>query len=57
MAKCPLTREDCIVDCAWFREGECVTTLLYDVLDTTLDDLISSIDSLEQTVKNKDFQV
>lgn len=57
MAKCPLTKQDCTVDCAWFREGECVTTLLYDVLDTTLDDLISSIDSLEQTIKTKDFQM
>ncbi len=57
MRKCPLTKEDCTVDCAWSVEGECVTTLFYEVFSTTLDDLISSIDSLEQTVENKDFQM
>lgn len=55
MAKCPLTREDCTVDCAWFRDGECCVASLPDLMDK-VDDVRISIEALEQTVKNKDFQ-
>ena len=54
MAKCPLTREDCTVDCAWFKNGECCIASLPDLVDK-LEDMVTSIEALEQTVKNKDF--
>lgn len=59
MAKCPLTKGDCTVDCAWFKDGECATTSLIStldlMLDLMLDDVVSSIDSLKNTIENKDF--
>lgn len=56
MAKCPLTKQDCTkTDCAWFKDGECATTSLISTLDLMLDDVISSIDSLKNTIENKDF--
>lgn len=32
MRKCPLTREGCTVDCAWFRNGECCIVPIADAL-------------------------
>lgn len=55
MAKCPLTREECTVDCAWFKNGECCIASLPDLVDK-LEDVVTSVEALEQTVKNKDFQ-
>lgn len=55
MAKCPLTKQDCTVDCALFKNGECCITSLPDLVDK-LEDVITSIEALERTVKNKDFQ-
>lgn len=46
MVKCPLTKEDCTVGCAWFKNGECCIASLPDL-----------VDKLEQTVKNKEFQM
>ena len=33
MRKCPLTREGCTVDCAWFRNGECCIVPIADALE------------------------
>lgn len=57
MAKCPLTREDCTIDCAWFKDGECATTSLVSTLDLMLDDVISSINNLKNAIENKDFTI
>lgn len=57
MAKCPLTREDCTIDCAWFEDGECATTSLVSTLDLMLDDVISSINNLKNAIENKDFTI
>lgn len=56
MAKCPLTGESCTVDCAWFRDGECCVASLPDLVDK-LEDVATIVESLEQTIKNIDFQV
>lgn len=58
MEKCPLTKEDCAkTDCAWFKDGECATAALVSTLDLMLDDVIQSVKSLEETIKNIDFQM
>ena len=56
MDKCPLTREDCTVNCAWFENGECCIASLPDLVEK-LEDVVTSVESLEQTIKNKDFQM
>ncbi len=54
MAKCPLTREDCTVDCPWFKNGECCVASLPDLVDK-LEDVYISIEALERTIQNKNF--
>ena len=54
MRKCPLTREECTVDCAWFREGECCVISLPD-LGERLEDVVTSIEMLEHTIGHIDF--
>lgn len=56
MAKCPLTREDCTVYRAWFKNGECCIVSLPDLVEK-LEDVVTSVEALEQTIKNIDFQV
>lgn len=56
MSVCPLTREDCTVDCAWFKDGECCIASLPDLMEK-LEDVVTSVDKLEQTVKTIDFQM
>lgn len=56
MEKCPLTREDCTVDCVWFRDGGCCIASLPDLVDK-LEDVVTSIEALGQAVKNIDFQM
>ncbi len=56
MAKCPLTNENCTVDCAWFGNGECCIASIPD-LANKLEDVVASVEALEQTIKNKDFQM
>lgn len=57
MAKCPLTKEDCTVDCAWWGDdAECCMASLPGLVEK-LEDVVTSVESLEQTIKNIDFQV
>ena len=56
MEKCPLTREDCTVNCAWFENGECCIASLPDLVDK-LEDITNGLVELQQTIKNIDFQV
>lgn len=54
MGKCPLTKQDCTVDCAWFKDGECCIASLPDLVER-LEDVVTSVDKLEQTIKTTDF--
>lgn len=57
MTKCPLTKEDCTVNCAWFKDGECCIASFPDLVDK-LEDVVSSIETLETletVIKNKNF--
>lgn len=54
MGKCPLTRENCTVDCAWFKDGECCIASLPDLVER-LEDVVTSVKKLEQTIKTTDF--
>lgn len=54
MGKCPLTREDCTVDCAWFKDGECCIASLPDLVEK-LEDVVISVEKLERTVRTMDF--
>lgn len=54
MTKCPLTKEECTVNCAWFKDGECCIASFPDLVDK-LEDVVSSIETLETVIKNKNF--
>lgn len=55
MSKCPLTRQDCTVDCAWWRnDAECYIASLPDLINE-LDDVAEKIEALRQTIYKKDF--
>ena len=57
MAWCPVTKSDCLDECAWFRQGECAFQRLHDVADKIEEivDIVDCLDSLEKTIKNKEF--
>lgn len=52
---CPLMSKDCILTkCAWFKDGDCgIYSLNY--LDDRLDKITTCIETLEQTIRDKDF--
>lgn len=52
---CPIMKNACITGCMWFKDGECCIASLPDLVDK-LEDVVASVEALEQTVKNKDFQ-
>lgn len=64
MKQCPLTKQDCTNECAWFRgsrrkyrnhvEGECSLVSMGRIPDE-LKEVSSSIGKLEQTIHNKEF--
>ncbi len=56
MGVCPLTGHGCMMECAWFRDGECCVSTLPDLVEK-MEDAVTSIAELEQTVRNKDFQM
>lgn len=53
---CPIMKNACITGCMWFKDGECCIASLPDLVDK-LEDVVTSVEALEQTVKNKDFQM
>lgn len=58
MEWCPIVKEDCKKEkCAWFRMGECAFVKLHDVADKLEEmvDVVACLDSLEQTIKTKNF--
>lgn len=57
MQWCPLTKADCKEECAWFSQGECAFARLHEVADKMEEvvEVISCLESLEQTIKNKEF--
>ena len=58
MEWCPIAKEESKKEkCAWFSEGECAFARLHDVADKleTLDDIVGSLESLERTIKTKNF--
>lgn len=57
MQWCPLTKSDCKKECAWFSQEECAFARLHEVADKVADavEVISCLESLEQTIKNKEF--
>ena len=51
---CPMTREECKNDCAWFVEGECCICNI-NRIETDLDYLQDAVSALEETIKAKSF--
>lgn len=49
MAKCPLTKQDCTVDCAWFHDGECAVVSLPDLVDK-LEDVTDALKEVKREV-------
>lgn len=57
MARCPVTKEQCTDECAWFSHGECAFVRLHEVADKMEEivEVVGCLESLEQTIKNKEF--
>lgn len=53
---CPMTKEECTDDCAWFIEGECAALGVCGVSEH-LESLEECIQDLEDTIRKKDFTV
>ena len=51
---CPMTKEECKTDCAWFVEGECVIVRLNNIADQ-LDYVQDAVNALEETIQRKNF--
>ena len=54
---CPMTKEDCKMDCAWFAQGDCAITRLHDVADKLEEvvEVVDCLEALEKTITNKEF--
>jgi hypothetical protein len=51
---CPVMKGECLVECALFKDGECCIAFVPDLVEK-LEDVVSSIETLEQTIRNKNF--
>lgn len=51
---CPLTREECKTDCAWYVEGGCSTVSLNEIA-RQLDYVQDTVNTLEETIRKKNF--
>lgn len=51
---CPLTREECKIDCAWFVEGDCAIIRLNNITDQ-LEYVQDAVNALEETISKKNF--
>ncbi|EOS39744.1 hypothetical protein AALC16_23700 [Lachnospiraceae bacterium 29-91] len=54
MVLCPMTKEECEIECAWFQEEECAVARLHDLVDS-LDDVKEAVYTLEETIRKTDF--
>lgn len=53
---CPMTKEECTDDCAWFIEGGCAVLGVCGVSEH-LESLEECIQDLEDIIRKKDFTV
>lgn len=51
---CPIMKNACIAGCMWFKDGECCIASLPDLVEK-LEDVVTSVEKLEQTIKTTDF--
>lgn len=54
MVLCPLMKEECKTECAWFQEEECAVARLHDVVNS-LDEVKEAVYTLDETIQKKDF--
>ena len=58
---CPLTKEQCTVECAWYAEEQCAFSRLHEI-SNSLDEISNSLDeihniliTLDDTIANTNF--
>ena len=54
MQWCPITKSDCLVECAWFANGQCAFAGLHDISDS-LDEIQERLIELDDTINHKNF--
>lgn len=51
---CPLTKEQCTVECAWYAEEQCAFSRLHEI-SNSLDEIHNILITLDDTIANTNF--